>query len=195
MWSWNRRALPPVNYNESSSDSSAYNSPGANVSPPPGTPVEDDLGSLRNTIDRQNTDRVIDQLADRLNASLRSQSDQDQDQEDPQQRQIMTNYDEETGVDSANALENACRALKGYEFGQLDLDFYFHQVELQLRTNGVKKSYTKFLVLTSILPSKVRDQVKPLLRKQESDYEGQMPYKVLKDKILQIFRPPQESDF
>ena len=109
----------------------------------------------------------------------------------------MVNYDSETGADVGEALQAACRSLKGYEFDQSDLDFYFNQVELQMRTNGVKKNYTKFLVLSSILPVKVRDQVKPLLRKQESDFTtaGQMPYKVLKDKILAIFRPPQESDF
>ena len=109
----------------------------------------------------------------------------------------MVNYDSETAEDVGEALQAACRSLKGYEFEQSDLDFYFNQVELQMRTNGVKKNYTKFLVLSSILPAKVRDQVKPLLRKQESDYTnaGQMPYKVLKDKILAIFRPPQESEF
>ena len=43
----------------------------------------------------------------------------------------------------------------------------------------------------------MRDQVKPLLRKQESEYSDAnlQPYKVLKDKILKIYEPPQESRF
>ena len=63
----------------------------------------------------------------------------------------MVNYDSETAEDVGEALQAACRSLKGYEFEQSDLDFYFNQVELQMRTNGVKKNYTKFLVLSSIL--------------------------------------------
>ena len=34
----------------------------------------------------------------------------------------MVNFDEETGEDTANALESACRALKGYEWEPTDLD-------------------------------------------------------------------------
>ena len=50
-------------------------------------------------------------------------------------------------------------------------------------------------MLTSILPPRVRDQVKPLLRKQESDFTNVMPYKVLKTQLIKIFKPPQENDF
>ena len=111
----------------------------------------------------------------------------------------MTNYDEQTGNDAAGAMADACRSLKGYEFAENDLEFYFNQIELQMQTNSVKKNWTKFLVLTSILPPRVRDQVKPLLSKQETDFSSadpvQQPYKVLKDKIISIFKPSQETDF
>ena len=107
----------------------------------------------------------------------------------------MVNYDSQTGDDGDSALEKACHNLKGYEFEQNDLHFYFNQIELRMRTSGVKKNYTKFLVLTSILPPKIRDQVKNILRKQETDFENQLPYKILKDKIIDIFKPNQEADF
>ena len=58
-----------------------------------------------------------------------------------------------------------------------------------------QKNYTKLLVLTSILPLRVTDQVKSILRKQETDFGDQMPYKILKDKIIKIFKPPQETRF
>ena len=79
---------------------------------------------------------------------------------------VMANYDETTGEDGDGALEKACHSLKGYEWDPNDLDFYFNQVELKMRQAGVKKSYTKLLVLTSILPQQIRDQVKPILRKR-----------------------------
>ena len=195
MWGWNynRREVPQVNYAENSDSST----PEEIVSPPPGTPEEqgqDGLGQLRATVDRLTTDQVVDQLAARLNASF---GNGDQGQEEPQDQVIMMNYDESTGQDGANALESACRSLKGYDFDEQDLGFYFNQIELQMRQNGVKKNYTKFLVLTSIIPVKVRDQVKSLLRKQESEYSenNQQPYKILKDKILKIYEPSQESRF
>ena len=107
----------------------------------------------------------------------------------------MVNYDSTTGEDTENALEKACHMLKGYEFQQNDLDYYFNQVELKMRQVGVKKNYTKLLVLTSILPLRVSDQVKSILRKQETDFGADMPYKILKDKIIKIFKPPQEAKF
>ena len=52
------------------------------------------------------------------------------------------------------------------------------------------------LVLTTILPPHVRDEVKPILRMQESDFtEDQMPYKILKDEVIKIFKAPQEATF
>ena len=108
----------------------------------------------------------------------------------------VVNYDNQTGEDSSeNALEKACNFLKGYEFEEHDLDYYFNQIELKMKSSGVKKSYTKFQILTTILPVRVRDQVKPLLRKQETDFGNEKPYKLLKDQIIKIFKPPEESDY
>ena len=61
------------------------------------------------------------------------------------QEVAMVNYDATTGEDTENALEKACHMLKGYEFQQDDLDYYFNQVELKMRQVGVKKNYTKLL--------------------------------------------------
>ena len=72
----------------------------------------------------------------------------------------MVNYDEQTGEDSANALEKACNSLRGYEFKYNDLDYYFNRIELLMKAAGVKNNYTKFQALSFILPAKVEDEVK-----------------------------------
>ena len=38
------------------------------------------------------------------------------------------NYDEVDGVDNANAFVEACRNIKGYEWNQDDIEFYFNQI-------------------------------------------------------------------
>ena len=109
---------------------------------------------------------------------------------------MATNYDMLSEEDGEGALEKACHNLKGYAFNPTDLGFYFQQVELKMRKVGVKNSFTKLLVLTSILPENVIDQVKHILRKEETDFaEAERPYKILKSEIIKIFKPPQEAAF
>ena len=111
-------------------------------------------------------------------------------------RMATVNFDLQTGEDDDGALEKACHNLKGYAFNENDLKFFFQQVELKMRKVGVKNSFTKLLVLTSILPERVIDEVKPILRKEEDEFEeNQKPYKVLKDQIVKIFKPTQEAAY
>ena len=56
----------------------------------------------------------------------------------------MVNYDSKCEDDSDGALEKACHNLKGYEFTENDLKFYFGQVELRMRQCGVKKITQSF---------------------------------------------------
>ena len=42
----------------------------------------------------------------------------------------MVNYDEQTGEDSANALEKACNSLRGYEFKYNDSFVIIHRIHL-----------------------------------------------------------------
>ena len=107
----------------------------------------------------------------------------------------MVNYDATNAADSEGALEKACNNLRGKVFNQLDLGFYFNQVELKMQQSGVKKNYTKLLVLTSILPENVQEEVKWILRMQETDFGTDMPYLKLKNEIIKIFKPSQEADF
>ena len=116
----------------------------------------------------------------------------------PQQLDRMVNFDEQTlaagEVEDEKALDNCIRALRNLEFDENDLKFYFIQAELKMRQSVVKKNYTKFLVLTSILPKRVTDEVKSLLSKEENEL-GVTPYKTLKTKIFNIFGKPQNADF
>ena len=65
------------------------------------------------------------------------------------------NYDKADGEDDANAMSSAINALKGKEFEENDLKFYFKQVEIKMKGAGVKKNFTKLEVLSSILPTRV----------------------------------------
>ena len=107
----------------------------------------------------------------------------------------MVNYDEATGEDTDGALQRAVTNLQNKQFNECDLDFYFSQIELKMRTCGVQKNFTKLLVLSSILPERIQDEVKNILIMQETDFGDEMPYFKLKTEILKIFKPSQEADF
>ena len=61
-----------------------------------------------------------------------------------------------------------------------------------MKSVGVKKSFTKFQVLATIIPKKVIKEVKPFLRLQESEFTNNDSYKQLKKEILRIFGPKPE---
>ena len=102
---------------------------------------------------------------------------------------IMAVFDTENGTDEANALTEAIRRLERYEWNQEDLLFYFGQIEIKMAAAGVKKQFTKFQALSSVLPKQVIEAVKPFLRKTEADYTDKNSYKLLKTEILRIFGP------
>ena len=59
---------------------------------------------------------------------------------------------------------------------------------------GVKKQYTKFQVLSTVIPKTVEDEVQSLLTCQEAEFENNDAYKLLKSEILRIFGPrPEEA--
>ena len=62
-----------------------------------------------------------------------------------------------------------------------------------MATVGVKKQYTKFQVLSTIIPAKVQNEVKPLLVLKASEFPNHDAYKQLKSEILRIFGPRPEE--
>ena len=66
----------------------------------------------------------------------------------------IVNFEDEDGNDNANAMQEACRNLQRLEFEESDLDFWFSQVEIKMGAVGVKKNFTKFQVLSSIIPTR-----------------------------------------
>ena len=107
----------------------------------------------------------------------------------------MPNYDEQDGTDGANAMDNAIRALKGYEFNYQNLDFYFNQIEIKMQAAGVKKNFTKLQVLSTILPQNVINEVMPLLMMKETDFPEKDGYLQLKNEIMSIFGQPANAGF
>ena len=77
-------------------------------------------------------------------------------------------FQDEDGVDEAGVLREACRHVEKMEWDDNDVAFFFSKVEIKMSAVGVKKQYTKFQVLSTVLPKKVEDQVKSLLVKTET---------------------------
>ena len=57
---------------------------------------------------------------------------------------------------------------------------------------GVRKQYTKFQILASIIPKKVQDEVKKFTRRNEAEFPQNNAYKTLKEEIYRIFGPRPE---
>ena len=107
----------------------------------------------------------------------------------------MAIFEDIDGTDDDNALSKALNQLAKFEFDVTDIEFTFNQIEIKMTTAGVKKNFTKFQVLSSIIPKKIQDQVKPLLRKSEASFTNKDAYKQLKHKILTIFGSTCEANF
>ena len=108
------------------------------------------------------------------------------------QQPIMptVNYDAAHADDEeGNAMDKAMNALRGKEWGEDDLKFYFQQVEIKMKSAGVKSNFTKLQVLSTILPKKVTDEIKNILSKQESEFTRKDAYLQAKTEILRTFGP------
>ena len=100
------------------------------------------------------------------------------------------NYDAAHADDEeGNAMEKAMNALRGKEWAEDDLKFYFQQVEIKMKSAGVKSNFTKLQVLSTILPKKVTDEIKNILCKQESDFTRKDAYLQAKTEIIRTFGP------
>ena len=105
----------------------------------------------------------------------------------------VVDFEVENGDDTAGAMDQASRYLHSLAWSYDDLAFYFTQAEVKMASAGVKKQFTKFQILTMVIPTKIQNQVKPLLRMKESDFTNNDSYKRLKDEILRIFGPRPEA--
>ena len=98
-------------------------------------------------------------------------------------------FQDENGVDDEGALKEACRSLEKLEWDDNELGFFFNRAEKRMKMAGVKKQFTKFEGLSEILPKKVQDEVKQILRKGEEEFPNHDAYKILKKEVWRIFGP------
>ena len=105
----------------------------------------------------------------------------------------MANFEDEDGKDDAGALKEACARLERHDWDQDDLLFWFGQAEIKMTAVGVKKQFTKLQAVSCGLPKHVLEAVKPILRKQENEFENRDTYKQLKKEVLRIFGPKKEA--
>ena len=108
---------------------------------------------------------------------------------------IMAAFEDVNGVDNDKALSTALNLIKGFEWKPNNINFYFNQLETKMTTAGIKKNWTKFQVLTTVLPASVQDELISVLQKSETDFPQNNAYKILKNKILKIFGQSEESRF
>ena len=81
-----------------------------------------------------------------------------------------------------------------HDFNENDLLFWFGQFEARISNYGVKSQWQKRQALADVLPQHVAEQVKDLLRLNKSS-AGEVPYKTLKDNLLEIFGQKPEELF
>ena len=99
------------------------------------------------------------------------------------------NFEDENGQNDDRALQEACRSLDRLQWDDNDVKFFFAQAEIKMAAVGCKKQYTKFQVLSSIIPPKVVNEVKDLMCMQETEFTNNNAYKILKNEILQFSDP------
>ena len=74
------------------------------------------------------------------------------------------------------------------KFDEKDVDFWLIEMELQLKTAGVKSQWLKRQMTTSRLPTDLRRNLKDILSKDETN-AGATPYKTLMDRLLYLYGP------
>ena len=108
---------------------------------------------------------------------------------EPPALNMVVNFGDENGADSAGALKDGIQAVAKINWDDTDLKFVFKKLEISIAAAGAKKQYTKFQILSTILPKHIEDEVKSLLEMQETEFEENNAYKLLKDEIMRIFGP------
>ena len=106
---------------------------------------------------------------------------------------VMVTFEDENGVDDNGAMKDAVARVEKLHWLSDDLRFMFGQIEAKMKAAGVKKQYTKFQVLSGMLPVEVVNEVKHYLRMMEDEFVNNDSYKLLKTEILRIFGPKPEA--
>ena len=108
---------------------------------------------------------------------------------------VIMPYDTENGTDGTDALNKAITALRNLAYDPEDLSFTFNQIEIKMLAAGVKKQFTKLQALTTVLPKKVVDEIKPILRLGEAEFTENDAYHQAKTEILRIFGQTDDAAF
>ena len=204
MWPWpNRpkRDIPQIDYNESSSEGDYeeglnFNSPlqsptrphqSVSVSPrtllqPDPPPVDEILQRVSVKLEDLDTSESEVVLEGHIQGSADNTVAE-------MPNQAVINFEDENGADTAGALREGIQAVSKINWDDNDLKFVFKKLEISIAAAGAKKQYTKFQIVSTILPKHIEDEVKALLVMQETEFTDNDSYKLLKSEIMRIFGP------
>ena len=201
MWPWPgrpKRDIPQVNYTESSSEEDYeeglnFNSPLTSPSRPHQTPSISPRALLQP--DPPPTDEVLQVVTniledlkaeDTIEGQIQASADNSVAEMPPQ---AIVDFEDENGEDSAGALREGIQAVAKINWDDNDLKFVFKKLEISISAAGAKKQYTKFQIVSTILPKHIEDEVKSLLEMNETEFTDNNSYKQLKSEIMRIFGP------
>ena len=158
---------------------------------------EDDFQDANSTLERSalevnNTPQSPQDPSLLLNPDV--QSVEDLLDQTVQQLEAMS-FEEENGTDGADALAKAIASLAKHAWEPNDMGFWFNQAEIKMQQAGVKKQFTKLQALSTCLPREVIDDIKPFLRKKETDYPDKNAYLLTKTHILDVFGQAVDAAF
>ena len=80
---------------------------------------------------------------------------------------IMVNFQDEDATEDSDVMTKS-QSIK-LEFDHSDVEFWLTQIEMHMATAGIKRQWTKRLVLDMNLPQSVKAQMKDILRKDKDE--------------------------
>merc|ERR1711923_624841 len=111
---------------------------------------------------------------------------------DPAVTPPAVNFEDENGIDGDKALDKVDSVKVKWD--EADLKFFFTELEDAMEMIQVRSQWLKRQVLSRALDPQVKAEVKDLLVKKKSE-AGNDIYKVLKNRLLELFGPRKEDAY
>jgi hypothetical protein len=106
----------------------------------------------------------------------------------------MVEFEDEKLADAREtAMDSATKQLERFKFNKEDLPLSFSLIESRMAAGGIRKQWSKFMILQTCLPMEYITEVRSIVIKKEAEFTDRLPYKALKTEIMRIFGPKMET--